>query len=112
MEGRQMGWRARLSAAALGLKRELRAYRLMLRDKRTPRLAKLFLGLAVGYALLPFDIIPDFVPVVGHLDDVIIVPLLVAIALRMIPGDVVRDCRRKARSGEGARRTDRTDEGG
>lgn len=97
-----MGLRATLRAAALKLKRELRTYRLVLRDKRTPRLAKLLLGLAIGYALLPFDLIPDFLPVIGLLDDVIIVPALIAVALRMIPDDVIEDCRRRARRSDGA----------
>ena len=66
----------------------------MLKDDRTPKIAKLFLGLAIGYLLLPFDIIPDFIPVIGHLDDLIIVPALVVIALKMVPKEVIEDCRK------------------
>ena len=91
-----MGLRSRLKQAALRLRRELRTYQLVLRDERTPRLAKLLLGLAVGYALLPFDIIPDFVPVFGYLDDLIVVPALIALSVKMIPREVIDDCRRKA----------------
>ena len=80
-----------------GFKRELRVYQLVLKDPRTPKLAKWLLGLAVGYALLPVDLIPDFIPVLGHLDDVVIIPVLVVVALRMIPKAVIEDC--KARVG-------------
>jgi uncharacterized membrane protein YkvA (DUF1232 family) len=86
----------KLQTIGKNFKRELRVYRLVLRDTRTPWLPKLLLGLAVGYALLPFDLIPDFLPVIGHLDDVILIPVLVGLALRLIPAPVVADCRRRA----------------
>jgi len=70
-------------------KRELIVYEHVLRDKRTPVVAKLFLGLAIGYLLMPFDLIPDFIPVIGHLDDVVILPALVFVALRCIPREIV-----------------------
>lgn len=76
-------------------KSELRVYRLVLSDPRTPRLAKWLLGLAVGYALSPIDLIPDFIPVLGHLDDVLIVPLLLILAMKFIPSEVVEDCRKQ-----------------
>lgn len=78
------------------LKRELKALRLAMKDERTPPVAKALLWLAVGYTLLPFDLIPDFIPVLGHLDDAVIVPLLVLVALKMIPGEVMEECRSKA----------------
>ena len=86
----------RLKAIGRNLKYEIKVYQLVLTDERTPKLAKFFLGLAVGYALLPLDIIPDFIPVIGHLDDLVIVPALVLLALKMIPREVVDDCRRRA----------------
>jgi uncharacterized membrane protein YkvA (DUF1232 family) len=76
------------------IKSEIKVYRRVLKDKRTPKIAKILLGLAIGYLLLPFDIIPDFIPVIGHLDDLILVPALVIIALKMIPKEVIEDCRR------------------
>jgi uncharacterized membrane protein YkvA (DUF1232 family) len=88
----------RLKSVASSIKREINVYRLVLKDGRTPRPAKLLLGLALGYLLLPFDLIPDFIPVIGQLDDVIIVPALVIMALKMIPKDVIEDCRERANS--------------
>ena len=58
-------------------------------------MAKWCLGVAIAYAINPFDIIPDFIPVVGHLDDVVLIPLLIWIAIKLIPKDVVRECREK-----------------
>jgi uncharacterized membrane protein YkvA (DUF1232 family) len=70
-------------------------YKLVLRHARTPRMAKFLLWLAIGYVLLPFDLIPDFIPVLGQLDDALIVPGLVYLALRMIPKEVVTECRQQ-----------------
>ncbi len=84
--------RARLAALAGAFKRELAVYRCALRHPRTPLAARLLLGAAVGYALLPFDLIPDFLPVIGHLDDLIIVPGMVWLALRLIPPAVMDEC--------------------
>ncbi len=87
--------RQQLQVIAQKFTRELAVYRHVLRDHRTPRLAKILLGLAVGYALLPFDLIPDFLPIIGHLDDMIIVPGLVFLALRFIPPEVLAECRQR-----------------
>ena len=86
-----------LKTIAKTLKKELQTYRLVISDKRTPRPAKLTLALAIGYALMPFDIIPDFIPIIGHLDDAVIIPLLVIIALKTIPKEVIEDCRERAK---------------
>lgn len=97
-----MSWlelRTRLKVIGNNLKREIRTYQLVRKDSRTPRLAKWLLGIAVGYALLPFDLIPDFIPLIGYLDDLIIVPLLIIIALKMVPREVVEECRHRAKEG-------------
>ena len=89
----------RLKSAAQTIKREFKVYQLLLKEERTPRPAKFVLGLAVGYALLPFDLIPDFIPVLGHVDDLIIIPALVLLSLRMIPKELVEEYRTKVREG-------------
>ncbi len=89
----------KLRTAGRDLKREVHVYQLVLQDQRTPRRAKLLLALAVSYALLPFDVIPDFLPGVGHLDDVVIIPALALLALKLVPREVVEECRRRAAAG-------------
>ncbi|MFA7351049.1 MAG: YkvA family protein [Methylotenera sp.] len=79
------------------LKQEFEVYRLVLKHPQTPWMAKCFLGLAVGYLLLPFDLIPDFIPVLGQLDDVIIIPVLLYLALLFIPKAVIQSCREQVR---------------
>ena len=66
-------------------KRELKLYRILLRNGRTPRVAKILLALAIFYAISPLDLIPDIIPIVGLLDDIIIVPALVFLALKLSP---------------------------
>ncbi len=78
------------------VKQEVKVYKLLMNDKRTPKFSKILLGVAVGYFFLPFDIIPDFIPVIGHVDDAIIIPTLVFLALKMIPKELVYECREKA----------------
>lgn len=80
------------------LKQEFEVYRLVLKHPQTPLIAKVFLGLAIGYLLLPFDLIPDFIPVLGQLDDVVIIPVLVYLALLFIPKDVIQSCRQQVQA--------------
>lgn len=79
-------------------KKEVQLYQLVLKDKRTPTLGKFFLWLAIGYLFLPFDLIPDFIPVIGHIDDIIIIPVLVFIAIKLIPEEIIVDNRRKIKN--------------
>ena len=90
--------RERLAELARLFKRELAVYRRALAHPDTPWAAKAVLGLAVGYVLLPFDLIPDFLPVIGHLDDLVIVPALVWFALRLIPPHVMQACRHEVQT--------------
>lgn len=70
------------------LKKTVPAVFLALKDKDTPVLAKILAGITVGYALSPIDLIPDFIPVLGYLDDVILLPALIAITIKLIPSHV------------------------
>lgn len=90
----------RLKALTKQLKHELVVYRLVLKHPQTPWAAKLLLGLAVGYLLLPFDLIPDFIPILGQLDDVVIIPLLLYLALLLIPKHIIQSCRAEVSVGK------------
>jgi uncharacterized membrane protein YkvA (DUF1232 family) len=73
------------------IKNYYRLLRALYKDKRTPRISKTFLWIAMAYAISPIDIIPDFIPLIGHIDDAVIVPGLIYIALRFIPHRVYRE---------------------
>ena len=75
------------------LKTDLPALFLALKDRETPVLAKVFAGIAVAYALSPVDLIPDFIPVLGYMDDVILLPVLIVITVKLIPAPVLERCR-------------------
>lgn len=87
-----------LKARATQLKTDLPAVFLALKRRETPWTAKVLAALTVAYALSPVDLIPDFIPVLGYLDDLILLPALVALTLRLIPADVLADCRAQAAS--------------
>jgi uncharacterized membrane protein YkvA (DUF1232 family) len=85
-----------LRKRARQLKAETFALYLAVRHTGTPWYAKLFVTAVVAYALSPIDLIPDFVPILGYLDDVILIPLGVTLALKMIPPAVMAECRGRA----------------
>jgi len=78
------------------LKTDIPAIFLALKDKDTPIIAKMFAGITVAYALSPIDLVPDFIPVLGYLDDVILLPMLVALTIKFIPEEVLERNRKQA----------------
>ena len=86
-----------LKARAKALKADTYALYLAARHRDTPWYAKVFTACVAAYALSPIDLIPDFIPVLGYLDDLIIVPLGLAVAVRMVPPAVMCQCREQAR---------------
>lgn len=80
------------------LKWEAYALYLCSQHPQTPLYAKLFALVIVGYAMSPIDLIPDFIPVIGYLDDLILIPFGIALLIRMVPNEILEECRLKARS--------------
>lgn len=88
----RLKWKQR----AKRLKSEVFALYFAARDLRVPWYTKLFILLIVGYAFSPIDLIPDFIPVLGYLDDLVLIPLGVTLAIKMIPPNVMDEARLKA----------------
>ena len=88
----------KLKQQAQLLKREAYALYIAARDPRVPWYARLLIALVVAHTFSPIDLIPDFIPVLGYLDDLLILPLGIALALKMIPAEVMTDCRAKAQA--------------
>jgi uncharacterized membrane protein YkvA (DUF1232 family) len=86
----------KLKQWARHLKREIGALYVAARDPRTPFLAKVVAITVVAYALSPIDLIPDFIPLLGYLDDIILVPLGIMLAVRLVPEDLMQDFREAA----------------
>ncbi|MDO4466418.1 MAG: DUF1232 domain-containing protein [Bacillota bacterium] len=87
-----MNWKLRVKQ----LKSDIPALFLALKDDRTPLLAKIFAGITVAYALSPIDLIPDFIPVLGYLDDILVLPILVWITIKWIPQEILVEKRKLA----------------
>jgi uncharacterized membrane protein YkvA (DUF1232 family) len=86
----------KLKEIAVKLKAEFAFYKRLQQHPQTPKLAKALLWLAIAYLLMPFDLIPDFLPVIGQLDELVIIPLLLYGALKLTPPAVIAACRVEA----------------
>jgi uncharacterized membrane protein YkvA (DUF1232 family) len=83
----------KLKKIAAQLKAEFEFYRRLQKHPQTPIFVRLLLWLAIGYLLMPFDLIPDFLPVIGQLDELVIIPLLLYFALKLTPLHVIAACK-------------------
>lgn len=83
----------KLKQIAARLKAEFKFYQRLQKHPQTPTLAKALLWLAIGYVLLPFDLIPDFLPVIGQLDELVVIPLLLYLALKLTPPEIIQACK-------------------
>ena len=78
------------------LKQNISAIYIAFKKKQTPIIAKIFAGITIGYALSPIDIIPDFIPILGYLDDLILLPLFIWISIKLIPKDIMEQSKIEA----------------
>lgn len=88
----------RWQSKARSLKREVQALILASRDPRVPWGARVLAILVIAYALSPIDLIPDVIPILGYVDDLLLIPLGIALVIRLIPPELLEDCRRRART--------------
>jgi len=86
-----------LKEKAKSIKIFIPALFIAMKKPNTPILAKILAGITVGYALSPIDLIPDFIPVIGYLDDLIILPLLAALTIKFIPEQILEECKAEAK---------------
>jgi uncharacterized membrane protein YkvA (DUF1232 family) len=92
-------WSDRLRGWAARLSRDVHALYLCARDRRVPWYAKALAFAVAAYAVSPLDLIPDFIPVIGLLDDLLLVPIGIYLTIRLIPPDVLAEARRRAAAG-------------
>jgi len=90
---------SRWKEKAKKLKQEIYALYLAYKDPRVSWYAKIFIVILVGYAISPIDLIPDFIPIIGYLDDLIILSLGIVLAIKMIPREVMEECRKESAKG-------------
>ena len=87
----------KLKIKAKELKFNISALYLAYKRKDVPIIAKIFIIIAVGYALSPIDLIPDFIPILGYLDDLLIVPFFIFLSLKLIPKNIMEECKEQAK---------------
>lgn len=87
----------KIKEKAKSLKTEIIAIYISMGDHRTPLIAKIMIIITISYAFSPIDLIPDFIPVLGYLDDLIILPLLISVSIKLIPVEVLEESRIKAK---------------
>ena len=85
-----------LKEKARQIKKDTAALFIAMKMKETPWIARIMAGITIGYALSPIDLIPDFIPVLGYMDDLIVLPVLILITLRLIPQEVMKRARQEA----------------
>jgi uncharacterized membrane protein YkvA (DUF1232 family) len=85
----------RLKQAARKLKNEVTVLCVVYRDARTPWYAKALIAVLIAYSLSPIDLIPDFIPILGYLDDLILIPLGISLAIKLVPGDIYDEARHR-----------------
>jgi len=88
--------RKKINERAAALRREMTAIHYAYRHPELPLLPKMLIVLTLAYALSPIDLIPDFIPVLGHLDDLVILPALIALSIKLIPCEIMTQCRIRA----------------
>ena len=86
----------KLKKKARELKNEVQVLILAYKDRRTPLLARVLISITIAYLLSPIDLIPDFIPILGLLDDILIVPALITLSIKLIPSAVLREARERA----------------
>ena len=96
MKTGRASWYKKLKRRIRKLKRQIWALFLAWKDPETPLLARVVIAIAVAYAISPVDLIPDFIPVLGYMDDLVILPLLIGLAVKLIPPEVRARTRREA----------------
>jgi uncharacterized membrane protein YkvA (DUF1232 family) len=90
-------WIDNLKQKAKAIKKESYALAIAYKDPRTPWYAKALIIITVGYLLSPIDLIPDFIPVLGYVDDLIIIPLLISLSIKLLPAEVLSESREIAK---------------